>query len=93
MPLANFNSGKAVPVASYAPSGRGLYDMTGNVSEWTSTPGPYNASAKFYFVKGGSYIRLSHATERLIKSILTVNYTGSARADWGIEYTGFRCAK
>ena len=76
----------AAPVACYPPNDLGLYDMIGNVWEWTQDrwrrDGPAPAR---YVVKGGSYLCAPNYCQR---------YRASARqgqdADLGAAHIGFR---
>ncbi len=58
--IPNYNDAYpfTAPVGSYAPSGRGIYDLSGNVQEWVQ--GAYGGPATFRFrnygvVRGGSF--------------------------------------
>jgi formylglycine-generating enzyme required for sulfatase activity len=87
---------RASPVRSFLPNPFGLYDMAGNVAEWTSTlyrPYPYRAddgrespsSKESRVVRGGSYINegrhLRPSSRRYIP------------AEAGDATIGFRCAR
>ena len=53
---ANFNGdphGRTCPVGTYAPNAWGLYDMHGNVAEWTTTKDAKAASSRI--TRGGSW--------------------------------------
>jgi len=63
----NYGGRETEPVASFAPNSLGLYDMSGNVAEWTcsaSTESYYGienlcvASAHKYSLRGGSWINV-----------------------------------
>lgn len=85
------------PVASFLPGSFGVYDMIGNVWEWTSSPGTdtpidscYNGPAarlEAFVVKGGSFLCAPNYCRR---------YRPSARTFQSAEETtshiGFRCA-
>ena len=72
-----------VPVTAYAPNGYGLYNMTGNVWEWTSSQAIPDDDAGV--LRGGSY--LCHAS-------YCRRYRTSARTwaspDSSLGHTGFR---
>jgi len=56
--LANQESGKLKPVASYRPNSFGLYDMTGNVFEWmVDRADPSNPQTTLnHSLRGGSFV-------------------------------------
>ena len=96
-PVANFwqgifpvkNEGQdgftgAAPVGCFPPSKLGLYDMIGNVWEWTDTP----YSAGMNTIKGGSYLCAENFCAR---------YRSAARqgqeSDFSSNHIGFRIVK
>ncbi len=84
------------PVSSFPPNGYGLYDMIGNVWEWTTSP--YNqaetctctpaAEGKLVTLKGGSFLCAAEYCAR---------YRPAARIglppDSTAAHVGFRCAR
>lgn len=75
---------RTAPVGSYASNDFGLYDMAGNVWEWTQDD--YNAQEKI--IKGGSF---------LCSDVYCSSYRPSAKrggsVDTGTSHIGFRCVK
>ena len=67
---------RTAPVGSFPPNGYGIYDMSGNLIEWTDTEAPADpekSNGRYYYIRGGSWgtgsgklCRLEHRkTERL----------------------------
>jgi formylglycine-generating enzyme len=73
---------RVAPTGCFAPNGYGLYDMAGNVWEWTKTPFAVGAS---HTIKGGSFLCADNFCHR---------YRPSARQegppDTGSSHIGFR---
>jgi len=74
---------RTAPVACYPASRYGLYDMSGNVWEWTRDP--YEGPGGGHLIKGGSFLCADNFCHR---------YRPSARqagpADTGASHVGFR---
>lgn len=74
------------PVKSFPPNGFGLFDMAGNVWQWTGDS--YEPDSMEKVTKGGSFLCSRHYCE---------SYRPSARravpADTASQHIGFRCAK
>lgn len=96
-PIANFwqgifpvkNEGQdgfigAAPVGCFPPSKLGLYDMIGNVWEWTDTP----YSAGMSTIKGGSYL----CAENFCARYRSAARQGQER-DFSSNHIGFRIVK
>jgi formylglycine-generating enzyme required for sulfatase activity len=92
----NSNSSGTKPVGSALMNGFGLYDMTGNVSEWTSTcfmPYPYKAddgredgqASGPRVIRGGDYTNGEKDSRCLHRSSLA--------PDQAAPTVGFRCAR
>ena len=91
----------AMAVGSFAPNGYGLYDMTGNVMEWTNDwyDGNYYPfmpkqnpkgpeTGRYRSVRGaGFFDQGGHGEEK------TVNYRNFSDPDLRSTTIGFRCAK
>ncbi|MTB52994.1 SUMF1/EgtB/PvdO family nonheme iron enzyme [Lewinella sp. W8] len=71
------------PVRSFPPAPNGLYDISGNVWEWTTTKRPETGE---YVIRGGSFLcSVSYCTGFNLRQR---QYTP---ADSGLNHLGFRC--
>jgi formylglycine-generating enzyme required for sulfatase activity len=78
------NSGnKTHPVGEKKPNGLGLYDMSGNVLEWTD--GWYNSSQKYRVLRGGSWVNSANGLRAAARG-----YGAPVDRDSNV---GFRCAQ
>jgi formylglycine-generating enzyme required for sulfatase activity len=72
------------PVASFAPNRIGLYDMLGNVWEWTADG--YGSSDTLRVARGGSWF-----CSRNYCSAYRPGFRGKSPADHAFNNVGFRC--
>lgn len=80
--------GSTAPVRSFAPNGYGLYDMAGNVWEWTMDDyfDPDEPTVPKKTIRGGSFMcHSSYCKGYRVSSKM------KSSADTGLENTGFRC--
>ncbi|MGY5355306.1 formylglycine-generating enzyme family protein [Wenyingzhuangia sp. IMCC45467] len=83
------------PVGSFPKSKSGLYDMVGNVWQWTTTTFtpysneiPYNKSEQTKVTRGGSFMY-----DEALELSYTTTFRGQNTVDSSIFNMGFRCAK
>ncbi len=73
------------PVKSYPPAANGLYDISGNVWEWTDSKKPASGE---YVIKGGSFLcSTSYCTG------FNLRQRQFTPADSGLNHLGFRCVQ
>jgi len=78
-------------VKSYEPNDFKLYDMDGNVSEWTSSPALPYPGGKLIMDYGQDYRVIRGGGWKDIKSGLTVSKRDFKGKKWTGNATGFRC--
>jgi len=79
------SGGRPHPVGGKDPNPWGLYDMAGNVYEWTDPGKGITKSDAEAMVRGGSWYHNAHHA-RSASGL-------SVRADRRLSYTGFRCVR
>lgn len=75
------------PALSFPPNGYGLYNMLGNVWEWTSSPWD-GSDSDVMAMRGGSYLCHSSYCHRYRVSARTLNHVAATSS-----HLGFRCAR
>lgn len=73
------------PAGCYSPNAFGLYDMIGNVWEWTDTPFSTRSEVPQYVIKGGSFLCAPNYCRRYRASALQPQ-----DADFTTNHIGFR---
>lgn len=83
------------PVGSFPASKSGIYDMVGNVWQWTATTFaphskeiPFNKNEQIKVTKGGSFMY-----DEALELSYTTTFRGQNTVDSSIFNMGFRCAK
>lgn len=76
---------RRAPVGCFDKNGYGLYDMIGNVWEWTDTPYPGPSETLQYVIKGGSFLCAENYCRRYRASALQPQ-----DADFTTNHIGFR---
>lgn len=77
------------PAKSFPPNGYGLYNVSGNVWEWTASKRDYvDGEEAQYVLKGGSYLCHHSYCNRYRVAARTFNTTDSSSGN-----TGFRCVR
>lgn len=79
---------RRAPVGCYPANGYGLYDMIGNVWEWTDTAYPNRSETVQYVIKGGSFLCSPNYCRRYRASALQPQ-----DADFTTNHIGFRTVK
>jgi formylglycine-generating enzyme len=85
--VAQYSTEKPNPVAQKKPNALGIYDMTGNVSEWCNSDSAIEGKL-FKIVKGGSY--LSKIKPDPDSNQLRITYNDVADPTTRRPYIGFR---
>lgn len=80
--FADNGEGTTHPVAQKLPNAFGLYDMHGNVREWTSSPG---VTAETHLIRGGEFLK----PPVLLRSAMRIAF----KAATPYPYHGFRVAR
>ena len=93
-----FERGEApgtMPVGSFPPNGYGLFDMAGNVWEWTTSPfdaacgcSPQCGAGKMVALRGGSYLCAAEYCLRYRPAARI-----AVRAEVSTSHIGFRCVR
>ena len=93
-----FERGEApgtMPVGSFPPNGYGLFDMAGNVWEWTTSPfdaacgcSPQGGGGKMVALRGGSYLCAAEYCLRYRPAARI-----AVRAEVSTSHIGFRCVR
>lgn len=79
---------RRAPVGCFEPNKFGLYDMIGNVWEWTDTPYVNNSDVAQYVIKGGSFLCAPNFCRRYRASAIQPQ-----DADFTTNHIGFRTVK
>jgi formylglycine-generating enzyme required for sulfatase activity len=96
---SQWDATQTAPVGSFAANGFGLYDMVGNVREWTEDC--YHDSYSGAPADGSAWIKGANCFHRVVRGgswLLAPAFLRSAsrywfEADYRLRYLGFRCAR